>query len=603
MLKSNTRAGRGRTALVLALASLGAWACDDSDPTGPGAEIPVAAVEMTPEEMDLVTGDTLSIQALPMAADSTPLTGRQVAWSSDDTLVVAVSGSGRVTAVAAGITLVRARVGGVDGLTLVRVVDPVAEAPVITELSPASAVAGSGAFTLTVKGGVYLPGSTVLWNGEARTTTRVSPNELRAEIGAADVEDAGNAEVRVQHPPTGGGVSEAVAFQINAPAQAPVVTALAPATLPAGSQAFTLVVTGQGIPEGVLATWGGWPRPTERVSETEVRVEIGSGDVWFPGEVAVQLFHETQGVVGSAAFTVAPSGIQQVVVDPAALELDPGDEGQLTARLLAADGSEIQGRHITWVSSDANIVDVFDGGTYRALEPGTARIRVSSADRFAYVDVTVAPHPVGSVTLVPPAPVLVGESVALEITVRAAGGQVLEGRAVTWQSENPAVATVSGEGVVTGMAAGTTRIWAEVEGKRAAAQVEVREWPQPSPWTFDLRWDVGTVMPTVGDTTFVDGSGVERTSALVVRDVTLIVDRDRGEYVQEFRLTAEGIDGEILRTDSGTVSYNYLDAQLEFWSALRQDYGFVSTAPARGELLVLQQIGTLPEMVYRYVVR
>ncbi|HSG48611.1 MAG TPA: Ig-like domain-containing protein [Longimicrobiales bacterium] len=602
MLKTNSHTGRGRAALALALASLALGGCD-SDTTGPDPQAPVAAVEMTPEEMDLVTGDTLTIQALPMAADSTPITGREVAWSSDDTLVVTVSGSGRVRAVAAGITLVRARVGGVDGLTLVRVANPVAEAPVITELSPGSALAGSGAFTLSVKGGVYLPGSTVLWNGEERPTTRVSPNELRADIGAADVADAGTVEVRVEHPPTGGGVSQAAVFQINTPAPAPAVLSLAPAVLPAGSLGFTLVVTGQDLPEGVIAAWAGHARPTERVNDTEVRVEIAAGDIWFPGEVPVRLFHATQGVVGTALFTVAASGIHRVEVDPASLELDPGEEGRLQARLLAADGSELTGRHLTWASSNATVVEVVDGGSYRALEPGTARIRASSADGFAYVDVTVAPHPVAYLRLVPPSPVLVGESVPLQVTVHAAAGQVLEGRTVTWQTENPLVAEVDGAGVVTGIAAGTTRIWAEAEGKRTAVQVEVREWPQPSPWTFDLRWPVGTLQPSVGDTTFVDAGGVERTSALILRDVILTVDMDQGRYVQEFRLTAQGIDGEILRTDSGTVFYNYLDTQLEFWSDLREDYGFVSTFPVRGEMLVLQEIGPLPDQVYRYVVR
>ena len=61
MLKTNSHTGRGRAALALALASLALGGCD-SDTTGPDPQVPVAAVEMTPEEMDKLIGRQGEVQ-------------------------------------------------------------------------------------------------------------------------------------------------------------------------------------------------------------------------------------------------------------------------------------------------------------------------------------------------------------------------------------------------------------------------------------------------------------------------------------------------------------------------------------------------------------
>ena len=96
----------------------------------------------------------------------------------------------------------------------------------ITTISPASATAGSGAFTLTVNGVGFTATSTVQWNGSGRTTAFVSAVQLTAAINAADVVSAGTATVTVMSPQPGGGTFQGVSFTINDPA--PVVTSLSP---------------------------------------------------------------------------------------------------------------------------------------------------------------------------------------------------------------------------------------------------------------------------------------------------------------------------------------------------------------------------------------
>jgi hypothetical protein len=89
-------------------------------------------------------------------------------------------------------------------------------APVSGSLSPASAVAGSAAFTLTLNGSGFVASSVVRWNGATRTTTFVSATQLRAAIAAADLATVRTVPVSVFTPAPGGGTSGTVSFMVTA---------------------------------------------------------------------------------------------------------------------------------------------------------------------------------------------------------------------------------------------------------------------------------------------------------------------------------------------------------------------------------------------------
>jgi List-Bact-rpt repeat protein len=96
-----------------------------------------------------------------------------------------------------------------------------APVPVITSLSPASTMAGSGPLTLTVNGSGFVASSVVLWNGAARTTRLVSASQLQADIAASDDATAASVPVRVSTPSPGGGTSGALTFTISPSSPAP----------------------------------------------------------------------------------------------------------------------------------------------------------------------------------------------------------------------------------------------------------------------------------------------------------------------------------------------------------------------------------------------
>jgi len=124
------------------------------------------------------------------------------------------------------------------------------------------------------------------------------------------------------------------------------------------------------------------------------------------------------------------------------------------------------------------------------------------------------PDAVGSVSVTPPTHTLaVGESHQFTATVRSTSGTVLRDRTVTWSSDDDAVASISGTGLVTAHTPGPVEITATSDGKSGSASLEV---------TTETVASV-TVEPAEG--TVVAGDSLQLTAVLRSVRGTLLSDR------------------------------------------------------------------------------
>src|SRR5213083_334757 len=118
---------------------------------------------------------------------------------------------------------------------------------------------------------------------------------------------------------------------------------------------------------------------------------------------------------------------------------------------------------------------------------------------------------VASVTVSPTtASMPVGQTVSLTATPKDSAGSALIGRLVTWASNAPAVATVDGNGVVTGMVAGPATITATSEGQSGSAAITVSApvvVTNPAPVTDLAVSGVTTTALTLSFTEVNDGTG------------------------------------------------------------------------------------------------
>jgi hypothetical protein len=181
---------------------------------------------------------------------------------------------------------------------------------------------------------------------------------------------------------------------------------------------------------------------------------------------------------GGGDSTAPPNRVSVATVDlaPATNALLSGETVQLTPSLKDASGNVLTGRSVSWGSSSATVVSVNSSGLATAHDSGTATIFATSEGKNGSASFTVTLVPVNALVLTPPtSSLLVAQTVQLTTALTDTAGHTLTGRAVAWVSTTPAVATVSGTGLVTAVAIGTTNVIATSETKADTAQITVQQ--------------------------------------------------------------------------------------------------------------------------------
>src|SRR5207247_2424060 len=142
--------------------------------------VPVASVTVSPNSANLTTGQTVQLTATATDASGNPLSGRVITWTSTNTSVATVNGSGLVSAAGAGSATITATSEGQSGTSTVTVtVVPVATVTV-SPASPSVQVGQTAQLTATLKdaNGNTLTGRTVTWTSSDTTIAKVSATGL-----------------------------------------------------------------------------------------------------------------------------------------------------------------------------------------------------------------------------------------------------------------------------------------------------------------------------------------------------------------------------------------------------------------------------------------
>jgi uncharacterized protein YjdB len=198
--------------------------------------------------------------------------------------------------------------------------------------------------------------------------------------------------------------------------------------------------------------------------------------------LAIQAGSGTHTVCNFAITSSAPPvPVASVSVSPASASVTVGQTVQLTATPKDANGTALTGRVVTWASSNTAVATVNGSGLVTGVAAGSATITATSEGQSGTSALTVTPVPVASVSVSPAsASVDTGKTVQLTATPRDANGNALTGRVITWASSNTAVATVNGNGLVTGVAAGSATITATSEGQSGTSALTVTSVPVAS---------------------------------------------------------------------------------------------------------------------------
>jgi hypothetical protein len=247
-----------------------------------------AAFSLVVTGTNFVSGSAVSINGLAVTTT----------FVSATRLTAAVPASAVTTAGTVPVTVTNPA-GGVTSAPVNFSITAAAAAPTITALQPSSVTAGAAAFSLTVTGTNYVNGATVSFNGAAMTTTFVSATQLTATIPASAVATAGTVPVTVTNP-SGGGASAPSTFTITAAAAPPTIATLQPASVTAGSAAFSLTVSGMNYVSGATVNFNGATVTTTFVSAAQLTAAIPALAVATAGTVPVTVTNPSGGGTSAA---------------------------------------------------------------------------------------------------------------------------------------------------------------------------------------------------------------------------------------------------------------------------------------------------------------
>jgi hypothetical protein len=155
---------------------------------------------------------------------------------------------------------------------------------------------------------------------------------------------------------------------------------------------------------------------------------------------------------------------------------------------------------------------------------------------------------------------VVGQTKTLAATVKDANGNVITSPTVTFASANPAVATVSAAGIVTGVAAGTTTISAASGAAMGALAVTVIGHPAGTGISNTIQENA-----VLGDVAFTQNATVVSLGSLLSVQIldanaTAAIDTVTTNRFGQFLIAGPSTNGPVLQVAAGTTSrVTYID--------------------------------------------
>jgi uncharacterized protein YjdB len=166
--------------------------------------------------------------------------------------------------------------------------------------------------------------------------------------------------------------------------------------------------------------------------------------------------------------------VAAIVIQPSTPTLAINAQLPLQALVQNEAGELVPDASVTWTVENASVATVSAAGVVTGVALGSTQVAASARGKSGIATVTVQRTPVASVVVLP-AKVSAGKGSTTRLTAVAydAGQNVLPDRGMIWTSNNAAVATVDGTGLVTAKEKGTALITATAEGKSGSSEITV----------------------------------------------------------------------------------------------------------------------------------
>lgn len=246
------------------------------------------------------------------------------------------------------------------------------------------------------------------------------------------------------------------------------------------------------------------------------------------------------GVTASCEVTVTGIPVSGITLNRTSGELKVTESLQLSATVMPANAYD---KNILWSSSDPTVATVDDTGLVTASAEGNAVITatsVSNPEVTATSSITVIPTPVSSIELSDSEIAIeVGQTSTLEANVLPS---TATNKTVTWRSADNSIATVSEDGVITGVSLGTVNVYATAaDGSNVTATCIVNVVPTMA---------TGINIDTPESTSFKVGETIQLTATVTPGNAT---DKSVRWTSSDNSIAKVDTDGLVTAVKEGTV--------------------------------------------------
>lgn len=405
-----------------------------------------SSITLNVQDITLLVGQTDKVTAT-VSPDNT--TDKTVTWKSDNEAIAIVGSDGIVTGVSVGIANITATCGEASATCKVTV-NPVEVSSIELSLQDVTLLIGSST-TLTAK--VYPENATdqkITWSSSVPSIVRVDDS---GTITALQI-----------------GETIITATCGNASATCKVtVTPVSPSSIELNIKDMILYVgqseTIQAIVRPANTTY---PTVTWQSGDEKVATVTADGKVTGISEGFVTITASCGELSAECIVTVNPIPASNIEITTGDVTLTIGNSTTLLAKVLPENTTHPE---VEWVSSNPDIATITPHGTVTGISIGSAIITAKCDNVSATCTVTVIPVPSEGIIISPTSvSMLLGDELTLTASVFP---ENTTDKNITWGSDNPSVASVSSNGVVTALNLGTATITASNGSSKASCIVTV----------------------------------------------------------------------------------------------------------------------------------
>lgn len=432
----------------------------------------VDSISLVPAEAIIGVNSLLPLTATAFNESGVVLSGRVFTWTSSNNTVATVDRDGVVRGVSAGTATITVTSSGKTATAAVTV-----------------SASGNGSISLNTKNvSVGVSKTAPLYAtvrdqhgaivGTAVSFTSANPAIATiASVGSQQGMVTGVSAGSTTFSAAAGGLTATGTIAVTAAVVASVEVTPATVSMEVGqTQQFKAVAKDAGGVEipGRSATWS--------TSDADVVGVSSSGMAYGAGQGTATVTATIDGITSTpAAVTILPRSISSLRISPAGpIEIGVGQSVKLSTTVYDAAQNEMPGIKVDYASNKEGVAIVtstpdllLKEGIVTGVSAGEAIITATAGGKTATVAVTVKLLGPSSISVVPPAAcVPLGSAIQVVGKVLDEAGNVITAP-IDWALSNPALGTITSNGLLKGLVSGTTNVVAKVGGLTETVSVTV----------------------------------------------------------------------------------------------------------------------------------